>query len=242
MLNRIAMACLLVAVSAAAQTTTDVHLLQNYFADAVITDVAYDEVFADFRMYGFGSASNFGLKGGFTLAPQFEINGQLSLATQSPKNSDAQVGLSDLVISGRYLAYRQGPTAAALGAEVTLPFGDSDVGYGNGGFAMFGALRQSLNAKSTLTATAGLKTVPESWGVENSTASLTLGGGLIHRLSAQTHLVAEAVIYSKIHYLVLSAGLDRVLNNGARLRGMLGVGAADNAPDVWISLGYVFSF
>ena len=228
--------------SGVAQTTTDIHLFQNYFSDAVITKVAYDEAFVDYRMYSFGSTSNIGLKGGFTPAPQLEINGELSLATLAQKDYDSNVGLSDLIISGRYLAYKQGPTAAAVGAKLALPFGDSDVGYGNGGFALFGALRQTLSAKSVLTAAAGLDIVPEHWGAQNSASTLSLGGGLVHRISAQTHLVTEAAIFSKIDYLVLSAGLDRLLNSGTHVRGMIGVGAANNAPDVWISLGYVFSF
>ena len=228
--------------AAFSQTTTSIHLFQNYFWDADVTDTAYDEAFVDLRSYDFGSTNSFGIKGGFALTPQFEMNGQLALVSRSVKNVDSNFGLSDLLVSVRFLPYQQNGTTLAVGAQLILPLGDEDVGYGRGGFGMFGALRRKVSEKALLAASMGVDIVPEVVGVDENVAALKIGGGWIQSLDQRTHIIAEAVLISRVDYLVISGGLDHLLANNAHLRVVLGLGMDKESPKVFMSAGYTFSF
>lgn len=244
MLPRFSILCLtlLFAVRGQAETTGDVHLFQNHFRDAVVTKIHYDEVFANLRSYDFGSASNFGIMGGIALSPQVEINGELSIATLSAETGSSELGLSNLGLSVRYLAYADGPTSAAAGLMLALPVGDSSVGYGIAELGIFGAIRHKLGEKLTLTATCGLDVVSQFPATREASSGLSLGGGLVYQVKTDLHLVTEAVIISKIDYLMISSGIDHRLANGSRLRGMIGFGADENAPKIQASMSYVFTF
>jgi len=137
---------------------------------------------------------------------------------------------------------------------VTLPLGSEDIGQGSLNFAGFGAVRYNLDNGMVLCGTAGLHfiettTITEMrWdpvamdivGGEEETkyeTSFYLGFGNIYPIDEKMNLVSELVIRTEYDYMMLSSGIDMKMGDG-RLRGMLGIGLDDGAPDFSIFGAY----
>ena len=77
-------------------------------------------------------------------------------------------------------------------------------------------------------------------GEDDRETSLELAGGVIYPMNNQVSIVGELTIKGDKDYMLLSGGVDYVMGNG-RLRGMLGLGLDDNAPDFQIVAGYLLT-
>jgi len=71
-------------------------------------------------------------------------------------------------------------------------------------------------------------------------SNLLFGGGTIYKVNEQLNIVGELNIWSKNDYMMLSGGVDYLLGNG-RLRGALGIGLDDGAPDITLIGSYSIS-
>jgi hypothetical protein len=242
---------LFVRVSFAQEKTDQVNLVQTFFQDAMIAANPYGEGFFQFSDYDHGLSSfDVAAQGAFPLSPKFQLGGGIGF--RSVSNGNSQSGISDLVASGRYLVV-PGPTAIAVGGLLTLPIGDEDIGEGSLDFSFFGSLRHPLPSGFVITGSLALEFVetktfdfdPTTLQVEESTDynnGLLLAGGFIYPMKSGLSLVTELNIRTEGDYILLSGGVDYPMKSGGRLRGALGLGLDDGAPNFALRGGYYLGF
>lgn len=221
----------------------DVHLFQAFLRDAPITSTIYAEGGLDYWDYENGSTLYVGAQGGYPINPQIEVNAGLDFVNISPDKGDGQSGLSDLTIAGRYAISPKNAKISA-GGFLTLPIGEEKVGASKLNFGGFGALRHPLNNGMVITATMGLDFLETTnyEGDSDRETSLVLGGGAIYPTSDHLNVIGELMLKTKIDYLMLSGGADYKLQAGSRVRGALGIGLDDGAPDLTIMFSFLHFF
>ena len=238
----------------------DVRLFQSFFRDATITSVPYGEGGLVYNGYDGGSVLSLGAQGGYPLMPELELNAALSFMSYSPDGGDGTSGISDLLVSGRYNVVPDN-TKISVGAFVTLPIGsDKLYGQNNLNFGAFGATRHPLDNGMVFTGTLGLdfyevkkftvgdykivngEVVYDTKEETDYETSLVLAGGLIYPHSEQLNFVGEAVLRTEGDYFLISGGADYKLQSGGRVRGALGIGLDDGAPDFSLLASYLMPF
>ncbi|MGQ9853073.1 MAG: hypothetical protein ACUVTG_06700 [Candidatus Oleimicrobiaceae bacterium] len=232
-----------------AQTNSQtVKLFQSYFFDSPIARAAYAQVGLAYNDYDKSSALRIGPQGGFPINDKIEVEGAIAYVSWSPGES----GISDLELYGRYNLVDSKELNGSVGAMVTLPIGSEKIAAGNLNFGGFGALRYALQNGMTITGNIGLlffETTTFEFDLQKGTleektsheSCLNLGVGAIYPVSKLLHVVGELVLQSKYDYMLLSAGADYKVGNG-RVRGSLGLGLDDGAPDLQLIAGYAISF
>lgn len=237
----------------------DVHLFQNFFRDATIASNPYGEGYVNYSSYEYGSMFDLAAQGGFGINPKLEVNANLGFRSFSPEVGDGSSGLTDLLASGRYLISDNNGLRIAAGGFLTLPIGSEDIGQSKLNFGAFGAARYGLSNGMVLTGTLGLdfyETTTYTGGSYNwltgeytepkekteYKTSLAFAAGLIYPFSDVMAIVGEFMIKTDVDYGMLSGGVDYKLNKSARVRGVLGLGIDDGAPDVMLQVGYLMSF
>ena len=131
---------------------------------------------------------------------------------------------------------------------ITLPIGSEDVGQGHLNFGGFGAVRHKLESGIVITGTVGLIFYEyKTYEFNNQTYEykekkerdnyLNLGAGVIYPLNKQVCIVGEFSMQSEGDYSLLSGGVDYDLGSG-KVRGALGIGLDEGAPDLLIMGGY----
>jgi hypothetical protein len=215
---------------------SDVHLFQTFLKDAPISLTPYGEAGLGFGDYDGFSSFFIGIQGGYPINPKIELDANWQFLNFS--NGNSRSGFSDLTVAGRYLLLEENPIISG-GAFLTLPIGNDDVGQGNFDFGIFGALRYPLQNKMVISGTLGLESL--EFG-NNRETSLLFGGGLIYPASEQLHVLGELNIQTQIDWALLSAGVDYKLQMGSKIRGMLGFGLDDGAPDITIMGSFLHFF
>lgn len=253
-IRRIALAaCFMAASTVAAQENTEsVNLVQTFFQDATITPRSFGEVFFQYATYeGDLSSIEVALQGAFPLSPKVQLSGGVGFRNFSA-NNNSEGGISDIAASLRYKVV-EGPTAIAVGGLLTLPVGSEDIGEGSLDFGFFGSLRHPLPSKIVLTGSLGLqffekkilKYNPATFRFEEDSEydnSLLIAGGLIYPMPSGLSFIGELNIQTEGDYILLSGGLDYALQSGGRLRGALGIGLDDGAPNFVLRGGYYLGF
>ncbi len=144
---------------------------------------------------------------------------------------------------------------------MTLPIGDENIAQGKLNFGAFGALRHPMENGMVITGTVGLDfdetkeityeaptfngTTFTGGGFKEETkykTSFVLGGGVIYRTNDQLNVVGEFTMKTEVDYMLLSGGADYYMQEGIRVRGALGIGLDDGAPDFLIMGSTLFSF
>ncbi|MFZ0390754.1 MAG: transporter [Calditrichia bacterium] len=235
---------------------SDVHLFQGFLKDSPINSVGYGEGSIVYGNYDFLSTFGLSLRGGYPINPQVELNAGLGFSSMNPDQGDGQSGLEDIYVGGRYNIV-PGPTNISAGGYLTLPVGEEKIGEGNLNFGAFGALRHPLENGMVITGLLGLDFIemetysysynPVTMQYDTKTdsdykTSLLLGAGVIYPLDPQINIVGEFNMMTETDYALLSGGVDYQLNNAGRLRGALGFGLDNGAPDFMLMAGYLFNF
>lgn len=219
--------------------TGEVRLFQTFFEDVPIATAPYGEGFFQYADFdGDLSIIDIAVQAAFPVAPNFQIGGALGFERSSLGKSVDQSGLTDLLISGRYNVL-PGPTAISIGALMTLPIGSEDVGRGNFNFSGFGALRQSLASGLVLTGALALEFIEQ---FNDRKTGLLIAGGVIAPLANGLNLVSELNLRSRYDYALLTGGVDYALDIGGRIRGGIGLGLDNGAPNFIIRGGYFLGF
>ena len=224
---------------------SDVHLFQNFLKDSPIAQKPYVEPGLLYGTYEFFSTFQLGAQGGFPINPDLEIAGALNFLSLNPDEGDGQSGLSDLTVLGKYRIKTEANMDFSAGGSLTLPIGSEDVGQGNLNFGAFGAIRYPINNEISGSAVLGLNfietTTFDAQGNEDTEyeTSVHLGGGVIYSINQQMSLVGELNIMTEENYTMLSGGLDYAHTSNGRLRGGIGLGLDDGAPDFALFLGYL---
>jgi len=228
-----------------------IHLFQSYFYDAPITKAGYGEGNLSYSSYDKSNTMGIGIQGGYPINEKIEIGTEFRYINWSPDKGDGQSGISDLGVYGRYNVFQQNQTNISAGGLISLPIGSEDVGQGNLNFGVFGAVRHALSEQLVLVGTLGLifyevtdyEFNQNTFQVEEKTSydnTLNIGAGAIYNVNQQLNIIGELTIQSEGDYMMLSGGADYTLGNG-KLRGALGLGLDDGAPDIKLIFGYSLS-
>ncbi len=256
-----ALALLIIFTPALAQNKTDnVRLFQSYFYDAPIATSMYIEPGLDYATSSFGnvdlSTMVIGAKAGYPINEKIEAGAAIGFLNLSSNPGESESGLTDLGVYGRYNVVSQDALNFSAGAMLTLPIGEKKVGQSNLNYGAFGAIRYALENGIVLAGNLGIMfyettTVEIKYNdfgipvgqVEKSDYKnyLNLGFGAIYPVNPQMNAIGELNLKTDINYMMLSGGVDYLMGKG-RLRGALGLGLDDGAPDFQISLGYGLSF
>ncbi len=239
-------------IFAQGDTQDDVHLFQTFFRDAPISTVPYGDFGLIYNVFEGFKTLTIGGRGGYPINPKFELGAQLGFLNVSPDNGDGESGISDLQAVGKYNLLSE-TTNLSAGGLITLPIGNDDVGQGDLNFGAFGALRHPLQNGIVLTGVLGLDFIetetvdfnPFTGEVDKDTdyeSSFLIGGGVIYPASPQLNLVGELNIQTEGDFIMLSGGIDYKLQMGSRIRGGLGLGLDDGAPDVSLMLTFLHFF
>ncbi|MCL4707124.1 transporter [bacterium] len=222
----------------------DVNLFQTFFQDATITKTPFGEGLFQFSDYDNASSIDLAVQAGLPITPQFQLSGGLgfrniSIDVPAGVNIDnSSSGITDMLISGRYNVV-QGPTPITIGGLITLPIGSEDIGESSFDFSGFGSLRHALQGGVVLTSTVALEFIETG---PNRDTSLLLAGGVIYPTQNNLNLIGELNIRTEGDYILLSGGVDYLLSSGGRLRGGLGLGLDDGAPNFQLRAGYLLGF
>lgn len=251
--RKFTVAALLIAGLSFAQEKTDkVNLVQTFFQDATIAPSPYGEGFLQYSTYeGDASSIDLAVQGAFPVASKFQLGGGIGFRNFSV-NNNSEGGISDLVASGRYLV-ASGPTAVAVGGLVTLPIGSEDIGEGDLDFSFFGGLRHPLSSGLVITGSLALEFLETKTFKYNAQTNqieegsdynngVLIAGGLIYPMKNSLSLVTELNIRTEGDYILLSGGLDYAMQSGGSLRGALGIGLDDGAPNFVLRGGYYVGF
>lgn len=215
---------------------SDVHLFQTFLRDATITTNPYGDAGFQYGDYNYFNTWFLGIQGGYPVTPKVEVGARLGFLDYSFDGGSSESGLSDLFLSGRYLITQEKMNVTA-GGFITLPIGGKDVGQNNFDFGGFGALRYPLTNGMVLTGIVGLDFLE----IRNDRkTSLMIGGGTIYPVQENFSIIGELNIQTEIHYALLSGGVDYALAGGSRIRGALGFGLDDGAPDFTLLGSFLF--
>jgi len=231
----------------------EVHLIQSFFKDAAISDYSYGEGVFGFSDYEGASILNLGVRGGYPINPQFELDAAIAFLSTDPDNGDGESGISDLRVTGKYHLESGSETQFSVGGSITLPIGKDELGQGETNFGAFGAVRHPVAPRTVLTGLLAMEFLegapvgPGGWpGVLIFTGDretvLTIGGGVIHQLNRQVHLIGEFTFLTEGDFGLLNGGIDYEMQSGNRLRGTLGLGLDDGAPDVTLLGTFLMAF
>ena len=230
-------------------TLDDVHLFQTFFRDSPIATTHYGEAFLQYDNYSFGTRTFLGLKGGFSIDPKLEIGARAGLINADPDHGDSKFGISDILVSGRYditdhMTFMPEKTKLSAGGYLTLPTGKKRTWEDKTDFGAFCALRHPMNNGLVLTSVLGLDFLDnvDRDGNYSHETSFLLGGGIISPVNDQLDIVSELNIWTEGDYALLSSGFDYRLETGSRVRGVLGIGLDDGAPDVSLMVSCLQSF
>lgn len=190
---------------------------------------------------------------------QLEVGGRAWFLSSSSKNGEkgSGTGLSDLDLWGKY-QFIDDPVKLAAGLLFTLPTGAEKVispwATGEFNVELFGALRYYIADNFALSTHLGLrinadadKKVKNTKYELDGQASFELGGGIIYQINDELNLLGELNFGTEPYKdmdndIELTGGLEYALQENFALRGGLGVGLDDVAPDFEIFGGASYAF
>ena len=212
---------------------SDVHLFNSWVADAVFTPgVDVEPLFA----YAMFDQANFWFGGARTavwVAPNVEVGGRFGWAGVSPDNGPSGSSFGDLDLFARYRLPVDFPGTLAAGTEVRLPTGSEDAGQNNTFVRIFGALRQDMAGAFTFTANLAFEYL-EFLGDDRN--GIAVGLGSLIPISESLTMIVEFDLKTSYDYAVFTGGVDYELPPGGHLRGAVGIGLNDEAPDVELQI------
>lgn len=219
--------------------TDNVTLFQTFFQDVPIAAQPYGEGFFQYSTFERDVSSiDLAAQAAFPVSPQVQLGGGLGFRSISPDVGDSQSGITDLLVTGRYNVM-PGPTAISVGALATLPIGSEDVLEGTFDFSGFGSIRHNLPSDLVITGTLALEFIETKIGnTSDRDNGLLLASGIIYPTQNNLSIVGELNIRTKGDYVLLSGGLDYALQNSGKIRGGIGIGLDDGAPNFTLRVGY----
>jgi len=229
-------------------------LFLSFIEDATVVDAQWWE--GRFEYLDGENVEIMALSGVAAFQPwkRWELGGRVGFADSDISGSLSPLsgsGATDLDVWGKYWFPGSDATEFAAGGVVTIPTGDDSAGLGFDSFGVgaFGAVRHRLK-RLILSFNGGLRFNGDGkifgFDVDGET-SVKIGGGVIFPMADSITLVGELnfeterIDGAEDDFRVLGGVNWRLFNRGM-LRGALGVGLSDGAPDWQILLGYAANF
>jgi hypothetical protein len=239
-------------------TKENIRLFQSFFQDAYVTPNPYLDAEFDYQYYDtFGMDTDLyqlAFRVGLPIDPKTELHARLGMVHISPDNG-SETSLSDLYIGARHM-FIDRETKLSGGAFVTIPTGKQETWEDNLDFGVYTALRHPLEHGFVLTATTGLIYTEKYSGFgfrddfdgrmfgrsSDHKTILRLGGGMIYEHNEKVNLIGEAVYKSRYDYKLISGGIDYAFDRKTSIRGALGLGLDDGAPELQVLLSTFIRF
>jgi hypothetical protein len=175
---------------------------------------------------------------GLGLTEELEVGLKFGVVEIDPDAGSSRDGLSDIDLYAKY-RLDELPCSIVVGGIFKLPTASEDDGLGTGkmDFELFGAVRKDLGHVSAI-ANAGVRFNgdPDLPGNIDGKTSFLLGGGVIIALTPVVHNSWELTFESARFEdsgsdLRLTPGLGWRVGNHGVLRGGIGIGLSESAPD-----------
>lgn len=219
--------------------------LIGFMEDARISERIYAEALLGLNDYENVNSSLFWLQGGYPINEKLEVGAAFGMLYYTFENDavDDELGLSDIRISGKY-NFMQEVTILSGGGYLTLPIGSEDVGQQNLNFGIWGSVRYPLNDQYEIASSLGLDFY-ETYnlkGEEEYDSSFNIKLGALATMSPMLTLIPELNLQSEGDYGLLSVGADYLIMEQGHLRGALGLGLDDGAPDFSLQVGFLKEF
>jgi len=216
-------------VSTSPQEMNDVRLFRSWAADAVFTPGIDLEPVFNYAFFDPGNRWFGGARAAAWVADGLEVGGQIGWGGFSPDNGDSESGFADLDLFGRYRLPVDFGGTMAVGTELSLPTGSAEAGQDETFVRIFGALRQEVGGAMTFAANMGFEYAEL---FNDDATGLALGFGSLVPVSESLTAVFEFNLRTAFDYTILTGGVDYELPPGGHLRAAIGIGLADQAPDV----------
>ncbi len=226
-----------------------IRLFQSFFTDARVSESPYISGFFSAQDIG-GDVFTIDISGGAPVTSQIEVESRIAALFVNPGFAGSRQGISDWLITGRYL-FDFEKVHAAAGAQFTLPVGSEKVGAGNFNYGFYSAARYEISKRFLLTGNLQLNFVKIPFltfsggffSVQESRET-TVGtgfGGMID-VGSNLFFVGEFAYESKTDFSVISTGIDYFINRKGNIRINAIFGLDDGAPDIGGSFGLLVPF
>lgn len=235
-----------------------VRLVQRPVEDAARAEKAYVE--GQFRYQDFEGATAIfvGSHGALTVGERLEIGGFVGLRSLDPERGGSETGLLDLDLYGRYVMdpinTDAGEILTTVGLLASLPTGSEDVLEGTFDVETFGAGRYVLEGY-VVTGNLGIRfngdyerDLPNGGRLEiPGEVSIFLGTGVLVPVSQAVTMTGEFNLETERlegsdSVALLTPGIDALMGETLHMRGGLGIGLTDGAPDIELILGLAADF
>ncbi len=194
----------------------------------------------------------------FPNKPNLEVGARVLLMNADYDNYDDKLGLSDIDCWGKYQFYNRSGLLISGGLLLTLPFGSDSIydkaASGEVNIELFGAARYHVSEILVAIGHLGLRKNNDmdveinSFRVErDGEVQIELGGGIIYQVQPNINLLAELNIATEPYDeydndIELTGGIEYRLQSNFSLRGGLGFGFDDGAPETELICGGVYTF
>ncbi len=231
------------ALYAGKATMDNVKLFDNFFQDASQERGAYAQGNVYYISDDAYDAFGLNMSGGAVVAPRIEVGISLGFASVDFDHDASESGLRDPIIGVKYHLDNWENNQISVGAHLSLPVGDEDVGGDKTDFGVFGAIRHPLNNRTVITGMAGLSSIEVNDGWDDDREfSLQLGGGLIYKVDEMLHGIAELTMATEVDEMDLTVGADYAVHDNGSLRGSIDLGLDDGSADFTLQVGYLYRF
>ncbi len=224
---------------AGSATMDEVRFFDSFHQDAAHSKNVYAEGLAAYMSDDDADGMLFGVQGGIPLAPNIEVGISAGFASIDYDYADSESGLIDPIIVGKYHLNNWENNQITVGAHISLPIGEEDIGQGNTDIGVFGAIRHPLNNRVVLMGTAGVTSLDQD---DDREFSLNLGGGLIYKVDNMLHGIAELTMATEVEQMDLTLGADYAIQKNGSIRGSIDLGLDDGSPDFTMQVGYLHRF
>lgn len=191
--------------------------------------------------------------------PKLELGARAWLMHADYDHFDSEFGLSDIDCWGKYQFYNQNQLLLSAGLMLSLPLGSDGVVHprasGELNIEAFAAARYQASTLLTFIGHIGIRNNGDmefdldgagpfgnSRGEFDGETQLEIGGGAIYQLQPNLNFLGELNIASEAYEdsdsdIGLTLGLDYLLRSNMTLKGGLGLGLDDGAPDIELIIG-----
>jgi hypothetical protein len=188
----------------------------------------------------------------FQIIEDLEIGGRIGFgSTDAPRGIDDGSGATDFDLWAKYRLVGSESTHFAFGGVFTIPTGDDQAGLGfdSFGLGLFGAIRHRLQSLS-VTGNVGVR-LNDDGRVHGFTldgrTSVFLAGGVVAPVNDAISVIGELRIEGERFRGLdedarVLGGVNWRLNRRSLIRGAIGLGFTDGAPDSQVIAGFAYTF
>jgi hypothetical protein len=190
--------------------------------------------------------------------PALELGARLALIHFDPDLGSSETGVTDIDLWGKYQFYKTHSLMLSSGLLLTLPTGSDDIIHpsasGEVNVEVFAAGRYQADRRTALIGHFFLRKNRDA-DIEYRGVSVTADGelqagfgvGAIYEMTRQLNLIGQFNFATEAYedmdnFIQLTGGAEFKVNSNLSLRGGLGLGLDDGAPEFELMIAAAFTF